>query len=1046
MERNGDPETFFTFLSESSFWMADWVPVASVWHDHAPFAFWLMEIHRPRCLVELGVHSGLSYMAFCQSAKAHGLDTKCHAIDTWKGDQPSSFYGEEVFSAIVAHNREHYGSFSTLIRSSFDEAVDQFEDGSIDLLHIDGLHRYEAVRHDFETWLPKVSDRGIILFHDTCGHREDFGIFRLWEELKPQYPHFEFFHGHGLGILGIGKELPEALQSLFELPTDGAANHVRMAYARLGEGISRGIRADKTLQLEPHLANSTETFQKSRKGLARTVALHRKRVHFLEKNIERMQFVVQSLQERSLEYQTAMESLGLWQKSWFRRAFSRWRPIPAENHHGFFRRLELSVRKRRKRILARLRGAAETSQGGNSGKKPLTSDGPSPADETIPGDPLKHAFRVHLEAELQVFLKSETRIELECSGPPKISVLVVLYNQAAFSLLCFQCLELESEIPIELVIVDNNSTDQTDSLLERVHGANVLRNTANAGFVKGVNQAAAKARGEHLLLLNNDAVLRPNALANAVSTLESASDIAAVGGRLVLPDGTLQEAGSIIWADGSCLGYGRGLVENACEAMFRRDVDFCSAAFLLVRRSCFEAVAGLDEGFSPAYSEETDLCMRFYEQGLRVVYEPGAVIDHFEFASSVKPASAIAQQRKNIALLRSKHEKILEGHRAPSEGSIIHARSRRPAKGRILFLDDFVPLPTKGSGCPRALEILRTLDRAGFFVTLWPRRQDDVELEDAYRVLPRGIEVIGGRTLDDLRAFLMERTGYYNILIASRPQNMEEVLTVRRAAPHLLEGIKIIYDAEAVVALRDIQRAEVLGHPLPVSDAETMLRNELRLAEHADATVVVSEREATHFRQAGISNLRMVNHSLDVQPASNGFSERRGFLFVGRLTDEDSPNSDSILWFAREIFPLIQKRLGKDIDVKIVGANSGAIFKNIENASLYWLGAVEDLRSLYANSRVFIAPTRFAAGIPHKVHEAAAHGLPVVATNLLAEQLQWVSGQELLSSDDPGEFAENCIRLYTQEILWREIRSKALARVSAEQSPEVFSRSVLSLF
>ena len=164
----------------------------SAWADHAPFAFWLMERHRPRSFVELGTHGGYSYFAFCQAIKTGSLPTQCYAVDTWAGDQHAGFYGEEFFQQVSDYNESHYAAFSRLVRTTFDKAVNHFSDGSIDLLHIDGLHFFEDVKHDFETWRPKLSDKAIVLFHDTNVRERNFGVFKLWEDLRVQYPSFEF--------------------------------------------------------------------------------------------------------------------------------------------------------------------------------------------------------------------------------------------------------------------------------------------------------------------------------------------------------------------------------------------------------------------------------------------------------------------------------------------------------------------------------------------------------------------------------------------------------------------------------------------------------------------------------------------------------------------------------------------------------------------------------------------------------------------------------------------------------------------------------------
>lgn len=248
----------------------------SAWLGHIPMAGWVVEAARPRLLVELGTHLGASYFAFCQAVQENGLDTRCYAVDTWQGDEHAGEYGEDVFKAVQDHHREHYEGFSKLMRMTFDEACGYFDDGTIDLLHIDGLHTYDAVRHDFETWLPKMSPRGVILFHDTNVRERDFGVWKLWAELRERYPSFEFSHTHGLGVLLVGLEPPDALQAFVEAAGAAQGDEVNRLFERLGllvatrqrledlarhhvhvqgdNGHLRGVLAERDAALEQHRA------------------------------------------------------------------------------------------------------------------------------------------------------------------------------------------------------------------------------------------------------------------------------------------------------------------------------------------------------------------------------------------------------------------------------------------------------------------------------------------------------------------------------------------------------------------------------------------------------------------------------------------------------------------------------------------------------------------------------------------------------------------------------------------------------------------------
>ena len=174
----------------------------NAWVGHIPFAYWLIEILKPAVFVELGTHTGNSYFSFCQSIAENKTGTKSFAVDTWEGDAQAGFYDESVYKSVERTNQD-YELFSTLLRTTFDDAPEYFENKSVDLLHIDGLHTYEAVKHDFETWLPKMSENGIILFHDTNVKRNNFGVHRLWGELSQKHNTLEFFHSNGLGILDL---------------------------------------------------------------------------------------------------------------------------------------------------------------------------------------------------------------------------------------------------------------------------------------------------------------------------------------------------------------------------------------------------------------------------------------------------------------------------------------------------------------------------------------------------------------------------------------------------------------------------------------------------------------------------------------------------------------------------------------------------------------------------------------------------------------------------------------------------------------------------
>ncbi len=226
------------------------------WMAHIPFAFWIMSVLRSRTFVELGTQSGVSYSAFAQAVQTLGIETACHAIDTWRGDPQTGFYDESVFEEWSAFHAQHFAGFSRLMRSTFDEALAKFADQSVDLLHIDGLHTYSAVRHDFESWLPKVSERGVVLFHDINVRDGDFGAWKLWDEVQPRYGGFAFLHSHGLGVLPVGPSVPIEIRSLLQdaLSQPESAGEIRRFFATLGDGIESRYQLSRLSEERDHQA------------------------------------------------------------------------------------------------------------------------------------------------------------------------------------------------------------------------------------------------------------------------------------------------------------------------------------------------------------------------------------------------------------------------------------------------------------------------------------------------------------------------------------------------------------------------------------------------------------------------------------------------------------------------------------------------------------------------------------------------------------------------------------------------------------------------
>ena len=627
------------------------------------------------------------------------------------------------------------------------------------------------------------------------------------------------------------------------------------------------------------------------------------------------------------------------------------------------------------------------------GKRSLTAMN---KDTQFPGTPDQARSRLASTSSvgLQTFLASDSRLTIPASEKPSLSVILVLFNRAELTLACLRSLWDDYKSDLEIVIVDNASTDETGKLLDRIHGAKIIRNTHNEGFLAASNQGANEARGRNLLFLNNDTEVFPGAISSALHTIESTDDAGAVTGKLIYPDGTLQEAGGIVWNDGSCSGYGRGDDPFDGPYMYRRDVDYGSGAFLLTRRQLFEEMNGFDESFKPAYYEETDYCLRLRERQLRVVFDPDAIILHHEFASSPSTRDAIDLQERHRKIFADKHEQSLTECLVRSDLNIAKARSAIRNESRILFIDDRVPHPSLGSGYPRSRTILTGLLEKGHFVTLYPLAELDESWTSVYQDIPRVVEVMSGMGARRLEEFLESRLGYYETVVVSRPHNMQVMNMVIRAHPEWFRKTVVIYDAEALATHREVSRRELRGEAVSEIEHKTMLENELELSAFADSVIAVSASEKEAFTEHGVNHVFELGHVVRPRPTLREFEERSGFLFVGAIYGDMTSNADAVRWFVEEIFPRISESLGPEVTLSVIGHNESDEIRELASDRVRILGRVDDVTEYYDQGRVFVAPSRFAAGLPHKIHEAAARGIPVVATSLLAEQLGWRDGAD----------------------------------------------------
>lgn len=637
---------------------------------------------------------------------------------------------------------------------------------------------------------------------------------------------------------------------------------------------------------------------------------------------------------------------------------------------------------------------------------------------------------------------------------PAVSAVIPVHNQFQFTASLLLQLHGIASDQLQVIVVDDQSTDATVNLESMVKNVAIVRTPEQLGFPGACNIGWRAAQGRNVVFLNNDIELGHQAISHAQETLESAKDIGAVGGRIIRTNGQLQESGSIVWKDGSCAGYGRDQSPTAPQYNTLRDVDFCSACFLMLPRAVLEELDGFDEEFSPGYFEEVDLSFRIWKSGRRIVCDPRVYLYHFEYASFSKgrpPTASFRLMQKHQKLFVNKHRSALAQNPPPRETSADYFadRGKRGSK-RVLVIEDLAPFPSFGSGFVRTNRIVKEMLALGCHVTVLAF--DPREPEAAADIVQelKGVELIhGGGNTETVVRLVEERRDLLDVVWVCRTHNGDRFMGLLKEIQAWPSPPRIILDTEAIAATRNQARAKL--HPDGEWDEAQLgaeLRTELRSAEFSDVVLTVNERDRDAIRDFVSQDIAILGHALSSVAASPGFEERSGFLFVGAVHGVDSPNYDSLLWFLRSVWPLIHKKLPQT-KFSIVGYWHPSLPtpKLFAQDGVEHVGPVASLEPIYDSHRVSVAPTRYAGGIPFKVHEAASRGVPAVTTPILAEQLGWRNEEGIVfpPSLDANRFAELCVALYTQASVWERTHSAAASALEKSCSAEAFQSTISAL-
>jgi GT2 family glycosyltransferase len=621
------------------------------------------------------------------------------------------------------------------------------------------------------------------------------------------------------------------------------------------------------------------------------------------------------------------------------------------------------------------------------------------------------------------------------SEDPLVSIVIPVHNKFHLTLQCLRALQLNTDsTPFEVLVINDASNDWTKSALSNIRGIRVIDVHDNLGYLRATNLGIAASRGKYVALLNNDTIPLSGWLDRLVVELESNSKIGIAGAKLLYPNMQVQELGSQLFSDGSGYNLGKYSDHFSPEHSFSREVDYVSAAAILVRADLLSKTKGFDELYIPAYYEDADLAMEARKFGFKVIAVHDAFVIHIEGGSHGANTNQGVKQYQiiNKAKFQKKWEDELKSHWDPESDPRLE--SDRNSKGIILIYDSQIPQGSRDAGSQRAIQITKTLKYLGFHVIYFAPDQT-ISIIDVINLRDIGIEIHTNH--DSLQSSLVNRTNRVRGIWIQRISVASSFYDqVKKDFPK----VPIIFDTIDLVSSR-IRREKQKGIQSEMTLKE-VIELEKKFAIRSSLTLTVSEDEKSQLQslvpKGKFDTLWMSFETVQNWEPRNDLKNIG--LFVGNF--RHTPNKFSLNWFIKEVLPQVIEK-NQDFVLNVVGTGlSPAEVKEITCKGVNLLGFVDDLAPLYRNAKVVVIPLQYGAGIKGKMCEALSHASTVVSTSSGAEGLSLKNEVEYLLADNAHDFASQVSRVLVDGQLQNNLSKAAFRYASANLSADSFKKKI----